>query len=224
MTSSENVIKKTVNNSYRVLVTPLPSPPGIWNSTEISIYSTGAIGRKLGGYTRNYPAHGLGTWYPFSHGDKDYALYSRHYTATRIMELPSCKDIGGEEPSSGGFCPVEYLVPDIVAFQKEPDSEKPGSFHHRLVKEPSSVAFVAGCIWGDDSSWKIQCFDLSRVAEGIIKRDERFGYVAMPKGVTLADSVSLERDEESGAVIVTLAVLQTYDLATGEYKWVDPFD
>ena len=140
------------------------------------------------------------------------------------MELPGCKDIGGEEPSGGGFCPVEYLVPEIVSFQEEPEPEKPGSFYYREVREPSNVAFVAGCIWGDDSSWKIQCFDLSRVAEGIIERDERFGYVAMPKGITLADSVSVRRYPETGAVIVTLAVLQTYDLATGEYQWVDPFD
>ena len=42
--------------------------------------------------------------------------------------------------------------------------------------------------------------------------------------VTLADTVSVRRYPETGAVIVTLAVLQTYDLATGEYEWVDPFD
>lgn len=38
----------------------------------------------------------------------------------------------------------------------------------------------------------------------------------LPKDITLAESISLQRDEDSGAVIVTLAVLQTYDLATGE--------
>lgn len=140
------------------------------------------------------------------------------------MELPSCRDIGGEEPSGGGFCPVEYLVPDIVSFHKEPVPEQPGSFHYREALEPSNVAFVAGCIWGDDSTWKIQCFDLSQAEQGIIKRDERFGYVAMPKEITLADTVSVRRYPDTGAVIVTLAVLQTYDLATGEYKWVDPYD
>jgi hypothetical protein len=91
------------------------------------------------------------------------------------------------------------------------------------MKEPSQVAFIAGCIWGDDSSWKIQCFDISQIESGIITRDQRFGYIAMPKGVTLAQTTSLERDEESGAVIATFAVMQTYNLSTGEIAVVDPF-
>jgi hypothetical protein len=40
--------------------------------------------------------------------------------------------------------------------------------------------------------------------------------------VTLAQTTSLERDEESGAVIATFAVMQTYNLSTGEIAVVDP--
>lgn len=221
--TTEEAIKKTANSSYKVVVESV-HPKGKWGHSEISIFAADDLfERKLGGYTRNYPAHGMGTWYPFSRGNKDYALYSRDYTCTRIMELPSCKDIGGEEPSAGGFCPVDYYLPEIRYFEKQPDPGKEGPFFYHIKKEPAQVAFVAGCIWGDDSSWKIQCFDISQIESGIITRDERFGYIALPSGVTLAQTVSLERDEESGKVIATVAVMQTYDLATGATAIVDPF-
>ena len=42
--------------------------------------------------------------------------------------------------------------------------------------------FVWGCVWGDDSSWKVQHLDLSRVGEGELTRDERFGYVMLDTG------------------------------------------
>jgi hypothetical protein len=45
--------------------------------------------------------------------------------------------------------------------------------------------FVAGCIWGDDSSWKIEFLDLSEIASGVIKRDARFGYIEMPDRMSL---------------------------------------
>jgi hypothetical protein len=219
---AEEAIKKTANGSYKIVVNRVPSRPGCWDISEISIFpAEGLFKRRLGGYTRNYPQYGIGTWYPLSRGNKDYALYSPDYTCTRVMELPSCKDIGGEEPHAAGFCPVEYYLPEIRYSEKRPDKDGTVFYHEK--KEPSQVAFVAGCIWGDDSSWKIQCFDISQIESGIITRDERFGYVPMPKGTTLAQTASLERDEESGKVIATFAVMQTYDLVTGEIAVVDPF-
>lgn len=223
MTTTETALKKTANGTYKLVVKSVHRK-GYWGHSEISIFSADRLfKRRLGGYTRNYPAHGLLTWYPFSHGSKDYALYSRDYTSTRLMELPSCRDIGGEEPSSGGFCPVEYYIPQIHDYEKVPHPNKEGSFTYHAVKKPAQLAFVAGCMWGDDSSWKIQCFDISRVESGIITRDERFGYVPMPKDITLAQSVFVQRDEDTGAVLATFAVLQTYDLDTGKIAVVDPF-
>jgi hypothetical protein len=32
---------------------------------------------------------------------------------------------------------------------------------------------------GDDSSWKVQYLDLSRVQQGVVRRDERFGYLEL---------------------------------------------
>ncbi len=130
-------------------------------------------GGVVGSYERNYGL--MNTFHPFvGQGGKLYALYSRHYTATRVMSLPDCRDLGGEEPASGGFCPVEFFVP------YDPERGLDGS-----------VGFVAGCVWGDDSSWKVQFLDLSRVAEGVIARDDRFGYLELEDGVSLEDAIDL---------------------------------
>lgn len=146
--------------------------PNSWGSVLVGVFD--AEGNKVGEYKRNYPdlTH---TFFPFKQGEQWYALYSPHYTATRVMTLPDCKDIGGEEPSGGGFCPAHYYVP-----QPKGDDEHDQQYVYNLEDEVGKFGFVAGCVWGDDSSWKIQYIDLSRVAEGIIKRDDRLGYVELP--------------------------------------------
>jgi hypothetical protein len=113
------------------------------------------------------------------------------------MELPSCRDIGGEEPHSAGFCPVDFFVPSYileehkspdgrieVSPRNEPDEETMRDSTHSKVISPRlyyPFGFVAGCIWGDDSSWKIEYLDLSAVDKGEIRRHARFGYIEMPK-------------------------------------------
>jgi hypothetical protein len=131
--------------------------------------------QKIGEYFRNYDTF-YNTFVPFEQNGKQYALYSSHYTATRIMELPSCKDIGGENPSASGFCPVDFHVP------KEGD----GTF-----------GFVAGCIWGDDSSWKIETLDLSKINEGILIRNTNLlGYAEKPYGRSLKEVINTEYLDE----------------------------
>jgi hypothetical protein len=51
------------------------------------------------------------TFCPFQIGDLDYALYSPQYHVTRVMELPACKDIGGEDLQGEGFCPTDFRGP-----------------------------------------------------------------------------------------------------------------
>jgi len=149
---------------------------------------------KIGEYARNYSF--LNTFFHFRKNRKDYALYSSEYTCTRVMELPSCRDLGGENPSEYGFCPVEFYVP----------KESKGNF-----------GFVAGCVWGDDCSWKIEFLDLSRVEEGIVKRDSRFGYISLPDGISLKRAINMinyyEKDEEYN---INIAIGETFDLNTGK--------
>lgn len=160
--------------------------------------------QQIGEYRRNYSSF-FHTFCPFTLNGKDYALYSRDYTCTRIMELPSCQDIGGEEPESFGFCPTDYYVPSYYEVTYPPDylpdpiwvvDEPPKESRDKgVITRPYGsfpFGFVAGCIWGDDSSWKIEYFDLSEADKGILKRDNRFGYIHLPGGMRLSEAIDLD--------------------------------
>lgn len=160
--------------SARVL-DKIENRPGSWNSLRVGVFDHN---EQVGEYVRNYPSL-YNTFCPFKQGDKWYALYSRDYTGTRVMSLPDCKDLGGEERAAHGFCPVDLYVP-----QEDRDGEPlKGDF-----------GFVAGCVWGDDTSWKIQYLDLSRASEGILVRSERFGYIPLPMGMRLKDAITISVD------------------------------
>lgn len=148
---------------------------GTWNYLKIGIFHKD---KQIGEYVRNYNSF-FNTFCPFCINGKWYALYSENYTCTYVMELPSCKKIGGEDPHGHGFCPTDYFIPI-----KDDEKEDP---------EYSKHGFISGCVWGDDSSWKIQHLDLSKIGEGIIKRDSRFGYIEMPRNTKrLSDIIELD--------------------------------
>ena len=83
-----------------------------------------------------------------------------------------------------------------------------------LVEYPPTHAFVAGCYWGDDSSWKIQYIDVSRIDEGIIKRDERFGYIELPSNLSLKKAINIGMLEDGGNGI-DIAINLRFDIRTG---------
>lgn len=221
---------------------------------------------QIGMYERNYGT-AFNTFFPFQQNGKDLALYSPDYTSTRIMELPSCVDLGGEERDEMGFCPVDYFVPTYIdvsvvtnstndAF---PDTDRrivrinnprdenlrESSSRHEyvngntgqecvdvIINSPLSTAlfypfgFVAGCIWGDESSWKVQFLDLSDADQGVLVREERFGYIELPENVNLKDAINMydygyDSDEDDSNHI-RINVMQTFDLRTG--KVIHPFD
>jgi hypothetical protein len=128
----------------------------------------------------------LRTFEPIRQGDRDYALISPHYTATSIMDLVSGRIVAGEEPSPGGFCPVGFYVPEWWDIHEDTEQRGtlPGSKAWSSDYEwpTGNFGFVWGCIWGDDSSWKVQYLDLSRVQEGVLTREERFGFVILDTG------------------------------------------
>jgi hypothetical protein len=236
------------------IVEKVENRPGTWNSIRVAVFRCEGEGKEqVGQYTRNYP-NLFRTFCHFRKNDKDYALYSPDYTASRIMELPSCKDIGSEEPHGAGFCPTDYYVPryieresiglndevhrhrinepsarDLVAQTNKftPLDEKTGK--RITVEKPSypvspllyyPFGFLAGCIWGDDSSWKIQYLDLSKAESGILKRDDRFGYIALPDSLTLDQAVNIADyqcdPEEAWAHYITIAIQKRFDLRTGK--------
>ena len=81
---------------------------------------------------------------------------------------------------------------------------------------PRSVhGFVAGCVWGDDSSWKIEYLDLRKADEGIIKREARFGYIELPAHLDLNKAVNFDAGEHD-YMWLRIATETNYDLATGK--------
>jgi hypothetical protein len=231
-----------------------------WETLKVGVYrSEGQTEERVGEYHRNYPTL-FNTFFHCSYAGKDYALYSPHYTVTRIMELPSCKDIGGEEPHTAGFCPVDFYVPRFIDREyttveserrryrvNEPATEYLASrtqkFYRRdektgeqtWVEKPDRAigpllyypfGFVAGCIWGDDNSWKIQFLDLSEIAHGVIKRDARFGYIEMPEGMSLEQAINMgdyQYDLTDEISYITIALQKRFDLTSGKMMAEDPF-
>ena len=175
---------------------------------RVSIYERTPDGpRRIGEYTRKH-AGLYDTFLPFRQGGQWFALYSADYTTTRVMRLPSCEDIAGEKPHPHGFCPVEFHVPYV-------DPQVVAAGHAGL------FGFVAGCIWGDDSSWKIQYLDLSRITSGELTRDERFGYLPLPHDRRLADCVDLSGYWPPEYPRVRLSVARDFDLTTGQDVTLD---
>jgi hypothetical protein len=181
--------------------------------------------RVAGSYDRNYAM--LQTFEPFRQGDRDFALIAPNYTATSVIDLQSGEIIASEEPHGAGFCPVGFYVPDWWdvhpsrpphVLDGHPDHEpfvRPGTLSWRDAYEwpnRGDFGFVWGCIWGDDSSWKVQYLDLSAVQDGLIGREERFGYLK------LASNPKLEPREFIrvwGPRHVQLSIEKEYDLESG---------
>lgn len=232
-----------------------------WPQLRVGVFRChGTEPEQVGEYHRNFPTL-LRTFAPFRSGDVDLALYSPDYTCTRLLALPACRDIGGEEPAAGGFCPVDYFVPSYIDYdlsvgtgtptrhrKQVPTAEdlqprtvqvtRPAlsdgtparveDHHHRplggLRHHP--FGFVAGCLWGEDSSWKVQFLDLSQAHRGILRREERFGHLALPDGVTLDRAIDMSdyeydlKAEDSRRIAITS--VQRFDLPTG--KRIAPYD
>lgn len=172
---SPKTVTRETPRYYAKIRQEIETKAGSWNSLVVEVIRN-ADQTVVGTYRRNYPQL-FRTFHPFVVDGRDLAFYSPDYTATRVMELPACRDIGGETRTGAGFCPVDYYVPQ--GGNGEP---------------VSPYGFVAGCIWGDDSTWKIQVLDLSDVAQGLVRRDDRFGYIELPRGLTLEQAVTVHKE------------------------------
>jgi hypothetical protein len=192
--------------------------------------------RIVASYDRNYSM--LQTFEPFRQGDRHFALVAPNYTATSVIDLPSGEIVASEEPDPRGFCPVGFYVPDWWdvhpaepphVLQGHPPEEpflRPGTLNWRDEHEwpnRGDFGFVWGSVWGDDSSWKVQYLDLSEIQNGVVRREERYGYVK------LAANTKLEPREfirVLGPRHVEFAIVKDYDLLTGREvadDW-DPYE
>jgi len=209
------------------------SPPSQWKTAIIHILEGDT---EIGSYRRNIAGYGEQTFEPFELNGRWYALYSSDYTATRVMSLPDCRDLGGEEPASDGFCPVELFVPRYRSyFYTHSSGEVSETWYFESEGEPKQqeekgkwgawkcleVGFVAGCVWGDDSSWKLEVVDLSMADKGIIRRNARFGHFEIAADLPLASAVQLSRSLPHRLEARVLRE-ERRDIETG--KRIDPYN
>jgi hypothetical protein len=204
---------------FTARTTPVKNAPA-WDTLLVEVRN--AEGRSIANYPRNHWAM-YRTFEPFRQGAKMLALVSGDYTATSVMDLATGKIIASESPSSGGFCPVGFYVPDW--WDINDSSILPGSrYWSDDLKEPrGNFGFVWGCVWGDDSSWKVEYLDLSQVQQGKILRDDRFGYVELATHAKLEPKDFIDCSFRDGKCTVTLSVLATFDLASGK-RQVNEFE
>lgn len=168
-----------VSGSFRA------NPAHTWGSTLVEVFartnSPSGL-EKLCEYERNFSL--LQTFEPFRQGHREFALISRNFEQTAVLDLGTGRIIAEEadEPGSAarcGFCPAGFYVPDW--WDVHDGSVIPGSEHWNADHEwPNGhFGFVWGCRWGDDACWKVQLLDLSGIESGIVRREERFGYVEL---------------------------------------------
>jgi hypothetical protein len=230
-TDFEIPTRPTPREKYFVKLTAEKNRPGTWDSTLVDVFHRNvSVGDAVTvcRYERSYAM--LQTFEPFRQAGRELALISRDYTKTAVLDLTSGEVIAEEagEPKGGGFCPVGFYVPDWHDVHNGtviPGSKRWTADHEWPLGD---FGFVWGCLWGDDSSWKVQYLDLSRVQQGIVTRDERFGYVELattgfsspcldPEPAQKPASPSFVRvSKYKGIVKVTFAVEMGFDLASGE--------
>lgn len=179
-------------------------------------------------YTRNHAM--FATFEPFRQRGRDFALVSRDYGKSAVLDLATGEIIAEQPDAKGSFCPVGFYVPDW--WDLHDGSILPGSPSWSTDYElpQGNFGFVWGCLWGDDSSWKVQWLDLSRVAEGVLVREERFGYVELSTRDWSSPALSLDPPPPGGTapppfIKVRLGegnarawfdVLMDFDLSTGQ--------
>lgn len=218
--------KKFTNTPFIIETSPIENRPGTWNSTKVSIYRDENL---IGEYIRNYSNYGQQTFYPFKQGEEWYALYSANYTVTRVMKLHDThiEDWCGEDENVNGFCPVEMYIPRYTTTMVNESkyytvdcTSSIDDFKEELNNNLSKLdycdfGFLCGCVWGDDSTWKIRYIDLSQIPNKILHILEKFGYWEMPNGFTLKDCVDMSYWQPDQNCI-SLIKAEYVNLKTGE--------
>ncbi len=221
-------------DKYAVTALPKPNQSG-WDSTIVEVFRRSSDSHnleKICDYERNYAM--LQTFEPFRQGSREFALISRDYTETAVLDLVSGSVVAeetddGDGATGAGFCPVGFYVPDW--WDVNDGSVIPGSERWNADHEwpTGDFGFVWGCYWGDDTSWKVQYLDLSHVQQGVVRREERFGYLELATSGFNSPCVTLDAEPKqkhasphfihvskyNGVAGVTFAVEMRFGLESG---------
>lgn len=76
---------------------------------------------------------------------------------------------------------IEREYEDSTEWESELKAhETDSAIYSADIKYDLRLGFVMGCVWGDDSSWKLERLDLTEAHNGILKREASFGYLELP--------------------------------------------
>jgi hypothetical protein len=211
----------------------IPTKPGCWDKQRIGVFDGETqVGEYAYSYSCGCP------FYAFEQEGQWYALFSgEDYTKTDLMTLPDCKVIGGTAlvPGGFGFCPVEFYVPAFYRFPYEQTHEagqkletpkeswlriyddrnfSPSDEEGPLVEKLwvyERFGFRCGCVWGDDSSWKLQLLDLTHVKAGIVEEID-IGYIELAP-YPLRECLELSDDGDDGVYGMRVSTLSYHNLS-----------
>jgi hypothetical protein len=220
--------RPTPRERFHTRVRPT-SQPRAWQTVQVEILDTAILNtanadaeQVIASYDRNYAM--LQTFEPFRQGERNFALISPDYTMSSVIDLDSGQIVASEAPDAAGFCPVGFYVPDW--WDRHDGSKLPGGMNWTADDawpNAGDFGFVWGCLWGDDNSWKVQYLDLSQISEGILRRDERFGYVKLAARPDVPATEFIRVRSHHGVREVEFQIEQTYDLGNGGRTGLDPW-
>lgn len=188
-----------------------------WSFSLIGVFDGD---EKVSEYIRNYNSF-YNTFDCFKRDEQWYALYSDKYTEVSIAKLPEMEKISSTkypvfgEKNEGYFnsvCPVDFYVPcykwliykngekekcyfdSTYKTEKEFDKtwtsnnvwELDNDLHYE------KFAFMAGCIWGDDSSMKVCVVDLKDLNNVRVYKESPIHYKLHLSDMLLKDSIEID--------------------------------
>ena len=178
---------------YLITTQKVDGKQGCWSVTKVEVRRGDTLVFE---FTRQYPGFALETTRIFSLGGQDILVYSENYETLNFFNLTKREAIALDDESKKqihGFCPTEILVPKF-AIEDDIyicDGGITGEFH--------DFAFVSGCVWGDDSSWKLNILDMRNLLTGEVnyvnnlrELKPEWLYSEIPPGISLAQCVQLD--------------------------------
>lgn len=194
--------------NYYLTTQTIESQPGCWNWTRVKIYSK-FKDEPILEYDRDYDSHTMAKnsvrTFQYNLGAPIYILYSDTYLSYKVRHMGTDEVVAEIKPESCNHIPVDIYIPTYHSYKFSKDEGRGfamitnGSKNvERDTKDWASsgdqhnmgnlpMAFVAGCVWGDDSSMKLKVLDLRRIKEGVLEFDESIGYHELPYSYSMSE-------------------------------------
>lgn len=129
----------------------------------------------------------------------------------------------GQNISSWNFCPSEFHVPDVYDILDDNDikelqeaisTKKDLDFWQEWMNNfinRRTFAFEAGCVWGDDWSYKVQAIDLTKILQGEVQDDDRFGYLILQGDLKNIYNQNYFDDEDYISLELSVPIMFQFD-------------